>query len=56
MFEKGNVDDKYDYRVHKQKSVETYQYARSTLWGSGIALLVRTSNAEAHADMYTPYR
>ncbi len=35
-----------------QKSVGILPVTRPTLRGSGIALSVRTSNAEAHACMY----
>lgn len=39
-------------RFRQKKSVGIMLVTRPTHRGSGIALLVETSNAEAHADMY----
>ena len=40
------------YGLRQKKSVGITLVTRPTHRGSGIALLVETSNAEAHADMY----
>lgn len=42
----------YTKRFRQKKSVGIMLVTRPTHRGSGIALLVETSNAEAHADMY----